>query len=89
MSDPDESEYSSGSECSDDSENEAEVDLCAPKPIKLKNPAWDAKFHPIEPIIVSGDLDGVIRAWRFNDESKGETHKFIYNCIILLYGCQF
>jgi len=72
MSDLDESDWSTDSDSSDD-ENEAEVDLKAPKPIKLKTPVWDAKFHPSENILVSGDLDGVIRAWRFDDETNGKT----------------
>merc|ERR1712130_405577 len=70
MSDSDWSD--SDSECSDDSENEAEVDLLAPKPIKLQSPVWDAKFHPTEPLIVSGDLDGVIKAWKFNEDTRDE-----------------
>ena len=71
MSDLDESDWSTDSDSSDD-ENEAEVDLKAPKPIKLKTPVWDAKFHPSENILVSGDLDGVIRAWRFDHETNGK-----------------
>merc|ERR1712227_663073 len=61
---------------------EAEVDLTAPKPIKLKTPVWDAKFHPTEKLVVAGDLNGIIRAWSFDDDDssapelqlEGEAH---------------
>ena len=70
MSDSDESDWSTDDESG--SEEEAEVDLTAPKPIKLKIPVWDAKFHPTEKLVVAGDLDGIIRAWKFDDEEASE-----------------
>lgn len=68
MSDSDNSDWSDTD--SSDNEEESTYDTTAPKPIKLSVPAWDAKFHPTENLVVAGDLDGVIKAWKFDEESK-------------------
>ena len=75
MSDSDESDWSTDDESGE--EEEAEVDLTAPNPIKLKTPVWDAKFHPSEKLVVAGDLDGIIRAWRFEDEGSSKLTQVI------------
>ena len=57
-----------------DSENEIQetvFDTTAPKPIKLETWINTAKFHPKEKLLVAGDLDGVIKAWAFDNESEG------------------
>ena len=75
MSDSDESDWSTDDESGE--EEEAEVDLTAPKPIKLKTPVWDAKFHPSERLVVAGDLNGIIRAWSFDDEGSSKLIQVI------------
>ena len=75
MSDSDESDWSTDDESGE--EEEAEVDLTAAKPIKLKTPVWDAKFHPSERLVVAGDLNGIIRAWSFDDEGSSKLIQVI------------
>ena len=62
------SDWSTDSEAESDSE--VPLDLTAPKPFKLEVPVFDAKFHPEECLVVAGDLEGRIQAWRIDEEGR-------------------
>lgn len=62
------SDWSTDSEAESDSE--VPLDLTAPKAIKLEVPVFDAKFHPEECLVVAGDLEGRIQAWRIDEECR-------------------
>lgn len=62
---------------SEDEIEETSFDTNTPKPIKLETWINSAEFHPTEKLLVAGDLDGVVKAWSFDNESENDRAKII------------
>ena len=62
---------------SEDEIEETSFDTNTPKPIKLETWINSAEFHPTEKLLVAGDLDGVVKAWSFDNESESMFQIFI------------